>query len=86
MLAPIEPPDKTKSGIQLLNTKNGPERGIVVAIGPGKNGISKSEVAVGQTVIFSKYGPDEIEIDGIAHLLADPEDLLAIIEINDKNP
>ena len=38
------------------------------------------EVKKGQTVLFKKYGPDEIKIDDKEYLIAREEDILAIVE------
>ena len=77
---------KTKSGIVLPDTaeKEKPVRGIVVAVGPGKLS-EKGErilmsVKVGDKVLFKKYGPDEIEVDGKKYLVGDEDDILAILE------
>ena len=77
---------KTKSGIVLPETaeKEKPILGKVVAVGPGKM-TEKGErapmsVKVGDRVLFKKYGPDEIEVDGKKYLVGDEEDILAIIE------
>ena len=37
-------------------------------------------VKIGDTVLFKKYGPDEIEIEGKKYLVGDEEDILAILE------
>ncbi len=85
-LEPIEENKTTKSGIVIPDTadKEKPMKGKVLAIGPGKvkdNGerINMS-VKVGDVVLFKKYGPDEIEIDGKKYLVGDEDDILAIIE------
>lgn len=77
---------KTKSGIVLPDTaeREKPMLGKVVATGPGKlnekgERVSMS-VKVGDTVLFKKYGPDEIEIEGKKYLVGDEDDVLAIIE------
>lgn len=76
----------TKSGIVLPDTadKEKPQKGKILAVGPGKLN-EKGEripmsVKVGDTVLFKKYGPDEIEIDGKKYLVGDEDDILAIIE------
>lgn len=76
----------TKSGIVLPETaeKEKPMLGKVVAVGPGKLN-EKGErmpvsVKVGDKVLFKKYGPDEIEVDGKKYLVGNEEDILAIIE------
>ncbi len=76
----------TKSGIVLPETaeKEKPTRGKVLAVGPGKTN-DKGErvpmsVKVGDMVLFKKYGPDEVELDGKKYLVGDEDDILAIIE------
>ncbi|NCO44726.1 co-chaperone GroES [Candidatus Wolfebacteria bacterium] len=76
----------TKSGIVLPETaeKEKPVKGKVSAIGPGKLNDKGERVAmsvkVGDVVLFKKYGPDEIEIEGKKYLVGDEDDILAIIE------
>ena len=78
--------EKTKSGILLPDTaeKERPEQGKVIAVGPGRvddNGKRISlEVKKGNIVLFAKYGPNEIKIDGKEYLIAKGEDILAVIE------
>ena len=76
----------TKSGIVLPDSaeKERPMQGKIVAVGPGKVS-EKGErvpmsVKVGQTVLFKKYGPDEVEIEGKKYLVGDEDDILAILE------
>ncbi|MEK7547250.1 MAG: co-chaperone GroES, partial [Patescibacteria group bacterium] len=83
---PLEEEKITKSGIVLPDTaeKEKPVRGKILAIGPGKLN-EKGErvpmsVKIGDTVLFKKYGPDEIEIEGKKYLVGDEEDILAILE------
>ncbi len=85
-LEPLEEEKTTKSGIVLPDTaeREKPVKGKVLAVGPGKLN-EKGEripvsVKVGDIVLFKKYGPDEIEIDGKKHLVGTEEDILAIIE------
>lgn len=76
----------TKSGIVLPETvsKEKPMKGRVAATGPGKKSktgeIIPMSVKVGDTVLFKKYGPDEIEMDGKKYLVGDEDDILAILE------
>jgi len=75
----------TESGIILPKTakKEKPELGTVIAIGDGgktKDGeIIPIEVKVGNKVLFTKYGPTNIEIEGKEYLIVKEEDILAII-------
>lgn len=76
----------SKFGIILPETvdKEKPEKGEVVATGPGKlleNGSRATmSVKVGDKVVFKKYSPDEIKIDKVDYLVISESDILAIIE------
>ncbi len=77
--------EKTKSGIYIPETadKDKPEQGKVLAVGPGKmleNGKrNEIDVKVGDTVLFSKYSPTEVKIDGKEYLVVSDEDIMAIV-------
>ena len=77
---------KTESGLYLPETadKERPEQGKVVAVGPGKMGKDGKRIPVsvkkGDTVLFTKYGPNEIKVEGKEYLIAREEDILAILE------
>jgi len=81
----LEEEKKTKGGIVLPETaeKEKPVRGKVVAVGPGKMNdrgeVYAMAVKVGDVVLFKKYGPDEVELDGKKYLVGDEDDILAII-------
>ena len=85
-LEPLEEEKVTKSGIVLPESaeREKPVKGKVLAVGPGKANDKGERVAVsvkvGDTVLFKKYGPNEIEIEGKKYLVGDEEDILAIIE------
>lgn len=74
-----------KSGIILPDTvdKERPERGEVMAVGPGKlleNGQRAAmDVKVGDKVVFKKYAPDEVKVDGEEYLVIRLDDIVAII-------
>ncbi len=86
LIEPVKEEEKTKSGIFLPETANKerPEQGNVIAVGPGKRNktgqVIPMDVKVGQTVLFTKYGPNEIKVDGKEYLIAKEEDILAIVE------
>ena len=86
VIEPTSQEDKTKSGIFLPQTadKERPEQGKVIAVGPGKTLSSGNkgvmEVKAGDTVLFTKYGPNEIKVDDKEYLIAKQEDILAILE------
>lgn len=86
-IEPAEEEKVTKSGIVLPESadKERPVRGTIVAIGPGKmneDGDARipMSVKVGDVVLFKKYGPDEVELDGKKYLVADEDDILAVLE------
>ena len=85
-LEPIVEDKTTKSGIVIPDTaeREKPMKGKVIATGPGKVN-EKGErvpmsVKVGDVVLFIKYGPDEVEVDGKKYLVGEESDILAIIE------
>jgi len=75
----LEEPSETASGIVLADTaqKEKPQKGQVMAVGAGKDD-KTPQVRVGQTVLFKKYGPTEVDVDGEEMLLLEEEDILAI--------
>ena len=85
IVKPIAEDEITKAGIVLPDTvdKEKPEKGEVIAIGPGKlldNGQrSQMSVEVGNKVMFKKYSPDEVKVDGEEYLVISESDIIAII-------
>ena len=86
LIEAIKGEEKTKGGILLPDTaeREKSEQGIIIAVGPGKKTddgkIIPVSVAPGQKVLFTKYGPNEIKIDGKEYLMAREDDVIAIIE------
>ena len=85
VLEPVDQEKMTKSGIVLPeNASEKPTQGTIVAVGPGKRSdkgeIIPMSVKIGDRVLFKKYGPDEIELDGKKYLVGDEDDVLAIVE------
>jgi len=86
IVKPITENEITKSGIVLPDTidKEKPEKGEVVAVGGGKlldNGQrAPMVVKVGDKVMFKKYSPDEIKVDGVEYLIISESDILGILE------
>jgi chaperonin GroES len=84
LIRPRTREDKTAGGIILPDTaKEKPQEGTVVAIGPGRRGDEgkrlEMQVAVEQTVLYSKYAGTEITVEGVEHLLLKESDILAVI-------
>lgn len=80
-----EEEQKSAGGIIIPDTaKEKPQRGKVVAAGPGKVGEDGKrtplEVKSGDRILFSKYGGTEIKIDGVEHLFMKEDDILSILE------
>ena len=74
--------EKKKGGIILPETveKERQEKGKVVAVGPGKIKDGKRaplDIKRGDIVLFTKYGPNEIKIDGKEYLIAKKKDITA---------
>ena len=74
--------ETTAGGIVLPDSaKEKPQRGTVVAVGPGKlldNGNRGTlSVAVGDVVIYGKYGGSELEVDGNEVKILRESDILA---------
>ncbi|MCB0507027.1 MAG: co-chaperone GroES [Chitinophagales bacterium] len=70
---------KTKSGIIIPDSaKEKPQKGEVVAVGPGKKD-EPITVQVGDAVLYGKYSGTEINVDGVDYLIMRESDILAIV-------
>lgn len=74
---------KLASGLIIPETadKERPAQGVVVAVGPGKFEQGQRipmQVQVGDTVLFSKYGYDEVKIEGQEYLILTESNVLGI--------
>ena len=70
---------KTTGGIIIPDTaKEKPQRGTVLAVGPGKKD-EPMTVKVGDMVLYGKYAGTEITIDGIDYLIMRESDIVAIV-------
>ncbi len=81
----INSEEKTKGGIIIPDTaQEKPQEGKIEAVGKGKlldNGsVRPLDVKVGDKVLFSQYGGNDINIDGDEYLIMEENDVLAIIE------
>ncbi|MDQ3156585.1 MAG: co-chaperone GroES [Actinomycetota bacterium] len=80
----VEAEQTTASGLVIPDTaKEKPQEGIVTAVGPGRvddNGNRVPlDVAVGDKVIFSKYGGTEVKYGGEELLILSARDILAVV-------
>jgi len=85
VVRPAEAEEKTASGLVIPDTaKEKPQQGEVIAVGEGRFGDDNEripmEVAVGDRVVYSKYGGTEITIDGEDLLILQARDVLAIVK------
>ncbi|MDD9139781.1 MAG: co-chaperone GroES [Candidatus Cardinium sp.] len=78
LVAPAAAEEKTAGGIIIPDSaKEKPQKGEVVAVGPGKKE-EPMTVKVGDQVLYGKYGGTEIHIDGQLYLIMRESDIYAI--------
>ncbi len=85
LIEPIEESSQTAGGIYIPDSaREKPMRGRIVAVGEGKvleNGQRQPlSVKEGNVVLFSKYGGNEIKLDGVEYKIMDESQILGIIE------
>jgi len=83
VIEPVADAEKTASGIILPETaKEKPQKGTVLAIGPGKRLESGEraamDVAVGDVVLYPKYGGTELKVNDQNLLIMSEDSILAI--------
>jgi chaperonin GroES len=84
LLKPTEAEQKTSGGIIIPdNAKEKPQKGEVVAVGPGKTNDKGQKIEMtlkkGDKVLYGKYSGSEITIDGKDYLIVRESDVLAVI-------
>lgn len=86
VIKPLDEEEVTASGIVLPETvdKEKPMQGTVVAVGEGRREeggqITPLKVKVGDKVLFTKYAPDEVEIDEEEYLVIEEDKILGIVK------
>ena len=85
IVKPAKAEEVTKSGIVLPDTaQEKPQRGTVVAVGPGKmkdDGTRAAvDVKVDDVVIYSKYGGTDVKIEGEDYKILRADDIYAVVE------
>ena len=79
IIEPAAAEEKTASGIIIPDTaKEKPQKGTVLAAGPGKKD-EPMTLKAGDVVLYGKYSGTEISIDGANYLIMRESDVLAII-------
>jgi chaperonin GroES len=81
----LESEEKTAGGIIIPDSaKEKPAEGEVVAVGPGKLNEAGQRVAlnvaVGDRVLFSKYGGTDVKLDGEDFLIMREDDILGVVQ------
>ena len=77
---------ETKSGIYIPETvdKERAEQGKVIAVGPGKRNdqgnLMPMQVKVGDVVLFTKYGPDQVKLGNQEFTILSENNILAVVE------
>ena len=89
VIEPIEQAEMTASGLVLPETaKEKPQKGTILAVGPGARGDDGQRVAldvsVGDTVLYAKYAGTEFKTDSQKLLILKESDLLAVVEAGDE--
>jgi chaperonin GroES len=81
----IEEQHKTSAGLIIPDSaKEKPMEAVVVAVGAGKvqedGTVRKLGIKAGDRVLFTKYSGNEIQMDGVEHLILREDDVLALVE------
>ena len=80
VVKPAPADEKTKGGIIIPDTaKEKPQRGEVIAVGPGKDG-NKMTVKKGDTILYGKYAGQELAYEGEDYLIMREDDILVILK------
>jgi len=79
LVEPAAAEETTASGIIIPDSaKEKPQKGTVVAVGPGKKD-EPTTVQVGDTVLYGKYSGTELQHDGTDYMIMRESDILAIL-------
>jgi chaperonin GroES len=85
LVKPLDAEQTTASGLVIPDTaKEKPQEGEVLAVGPGRwdeDGENRIplDVAVGDRVLYSKYGGTEVKYQGEDYLILSGRDVLAVM-------
>jgi chaperonin GroES len=84
VIKPSPPDEKVQGGIIIPDTaKEKPQKGKVVAVGPGKVSDAGQTIAptvkVNDTVLYGKYSGTEVTIDNEEYLIVRESDILAVV-------
>jgi chaperonin GroES len=84
ILKPMEADEKTLGGIIIPdNAKEKPQKGEVIAVGPGKVTDKGQKIPMslknGDKVLYGKYSGTEVSVDGTDYLIVRESDVLAVL-------
>jgi chaperonin GroES len=84
VIKPALPDEKVQGGIIIPDTaKEKPQRGEIIAVGPGKVSDSGQKIPMtvkkGDIVLYGKYSGTEVTVDGEDYLVVRESDILAIV-------
>ena len=84
IVKPLEAEEKTAGGIIIPdNAKEKPQKGEVIAVGPGKIADNCQKITMelkkGDKVLYGKYSGSEVTVDGDDLLIMRESDILAVI-------
>jgi chaperonin GroES len=80
VVKPFPAEEKTTGGIIIPDTaQEKPQKGEIVAVGPGKEDNAMT-VKVGDTVLYGKYGGQELSYEGVDYLIMREDDILVILD------
>lgn len=79
VVKPAQAEEVTKGGLIIPDTaKEKPQKGEIVAVGPGKDG-NLMTVHVGDTVLYGKYAGQNVELNGDEYLIMREDEILVIL-------
>ena len=80
VIKPAPAEEKTSGGIIIPDTaKEKPQRGEIIAVGPGKDGEAMT-VKTGDIVLYGKYAGQELQYEGTDYLIMREDDILVILD------
>lgn len=80
LIKKLDAVEKTEGGLILSGSaKEQPQQADVLAVGPGTED-EKMELKVGDIIVFSRYGGNEIKYKGVEYTIINQKDILAVIE------
>jgi chaperonin GroES len=79
LVKPVDPVEKTKSGIYLPDTaKEKSQEGVVIAVGTDDD--LQEKIKEGDRILFVKYGGTEVKIDDEDRMVLSRADILGVIK------